>query len=212
MTSKSPTSSTSSLPEDNQPHTSSFTSRNVHFKVDLAIKHIKEMREEINESKEEREIQTRLLQQVLGAVNNVEAQLYHIMQYLPPGQWPFLSEVGSISSVYQTCPNSRRDSDQDYRQQGSELMASEASRFRRQSLPPTLSLSTNTNHRLVQAAATLRDKIAMECIDEEPMDHSTQVRQFKVCTISIWIEMDIKISLMHICKLIHDCAYYYTVA
>lgn len=173
------------------------------------------MREEINESKEEREIQTRMLQQVLGAVNNVEAQLYHIMQHLPPGQWQFLSEVGSISSVYQTCPNSRRDSDQEYRQQGSELMASEASRFRRQSLPLTLSLSTNTNHRLAQAAATLRDKIAMECIDEEPMDHSTQVRQFKVCTISIWklwIEMDIKISLMHICKLIHDCAYYYTVA
>ena len=144
------------------------------------------MREEINESKEERETQTRMLQQVFEAVNNVEAQLYHIMQYLPPsGQWPFLSEVGSISSAYQTCPNSRRDSEQESRQQGSVLMAPETARFRRQSLPPTLPSSTNTNHRLSQAAATLRDKLAMECIAEEPMDLSTQVRQFIVCTISI---------------------------
>ena len=155
------------------------------------------MREEINESKEERETQTRMLQQVFGAVNNVEAQLYHIMQYLPPsGQWPFASEVCSLSSVYQTCLNSRRDSEQESRQQGSELMAPEAARFRRQSLPPTLPSSTNTNHRLAQAAATLRDKFAMERIAEEPMDLSTQVRQFIVCTISIWIEMNIKISLM----------------
>lgn len=173
---KSPSSSTSSLLAENVLPTSSFANRSTNFKVDLTNKHIKELREEIREIKEELGTQARVQQQLLGAVGNIEVQLHAIMQAFSPGQWPFLTELSSIASTYQTCPNSRRDSGPENRQQVSE-MTPEAVRKRRQSLPTTLH---NSKQELTdwQTAATLSDKLGR--IAEEPMGLSTEVRQYIV--------------------------------
>lgn len=131
-------------------------------------KEVHEIKEEIREIKKGLEIQMTMQQQVFEAVSNIEGQLYCIMQSLPPGQ-------GSLSSLYQTCSTSQKSSFPESRQQGSDLMPPEAPRSRLQSLPPNLHLSTDTKQQLAQAAATLKENL--DCIAEEPMHPSTQVRQ-----------------------------------
>lgn len=165
-----------SLPGQNLPPTSYAANRSTNYKVDLAIKHIKELREQIHEIKEDIGRQTRMEQQLLGAVSNVEEQLHCIMHFLPPA-WQGASGLGSFASVYQTCQHSRRSSDDPESQHYiNEVMSPEAARGRRQSLPATLHLPTVSKQQFEvwQTATTLRDKL--DHIAEEPTDLSTQVR------------------------------------
>lgn len=192
---RSPSSSMHSLSVENLPPTSSVSNLNANVKLDLAFKHIKELREEVHEVRKEihevhKEIQeikeevgrlverqTTREQQLFGAVNNVDMQLHCIMQSLPPARRD-ASELGSMVSVYHTCPQSQRSSsDPEPRQHISELLPLEAARIRRHSLPTPLHLPTDSKLQIVdwQTASILRDKL--EHITEEPMDPSTQVRQ-----------------------------------
>ena len=68
---------------------------------------IHEIRQDISEVKE---AQTRMEQELLTAISNVDAQLHCIMQSLPPAQQQRPSKLDSSGSVYYTAPSSRINS------------------------------------------------------------------------------------------------------
>ena len=89
-----------------------LNARVVAIELQSVNKRIDEIRQDILEVKE---AQTRMEQQVLTAIGNVDTQLHCIMRSLPTAQWRRPSELGSRESVYQTAPSSRTNSkgDQD---------------------------------------------------------------------------------------------------
>ena len=138
---------------------------NKRFEVSGADIH--EIRQEISEVKE---AQTRMEQQLLAAISNVDAQLHCIMQSLPTAQWRRPSELGSRESVYQTAPSSRTNSKGDQDMDG---------RIRSHTYTPsTLLLHTDSKLPPVDCPTS---PILRECkldhVPEENMDLELQVRQ-----------------------------------
>lgn len=124
--------------------------------LQIAIKHIQNVSEEIHKNREEIgklvSKQTRMEQQLLGAVNNVKAQLHCLMQSLPPAQWHRVLEIDGIDSVYEMCQRSPKISKGDHKSQGeiAEPMAPVAATMRRHSMPATLGCVTEEHKHLIK--------------------------------------------------------------
>ena len=134
---------------------------------------IHEIRQDILEGKE---AQTRMEQELLTAISNVETQLHCIMLSLPTTQWRRPSELGSTESVYHSAAHSRTSSEVDQDMDG---------RIRsRTQLPTTLHLQIRSKQ---LPADCLTPPLLRECkldyVPEEDTDLelNTQVRQRSMC-------------------------------
>ena len=147
-------------------------SESVNKRIEEIGADIYEMRQDILEVKG---AQTRMEQQLLEAISNVDVQLHCIMRSLPTAQWRRTPELDSTESVYYVCPSSLTNSEGNPDMDG---------RIRSRTQPPTtLHLQFDSKQLPADRLTPPLSEYKLDYVPEgnTDLELNTQVRERSMC-------------------------------